>query len=270
MSPILPNDITQTRRHIDLSMRLGQLCANQGVDFLPLTELMLQKFDGGDITGWYTPEGWHGYAVWHQFVADLVTRRQHSIVGSSNTTLLDLQMQGADGSTMFIDSSPYARTITAIGNAHIQGNSAVFDGIGDALRIPDSNDFAFGNADWTIEAQVKFSVLGGIFLIQRSGTGDYFIFDYTGTNLRFQILLGSQILLDLQAAWSPVVGISYKVKVAHKNNVYSLYVDDVQIGNSIPSSVGMPNYAAPLSVGAGDIVPTGFNGSISSLKITSG
>jgi hypothetical protein len=60
----------------------------------------------------------------------------------SNLTYLLLRMNGANASTTFTDSSPYARTATASGNAQITtaeyywgGSSGAFDGTGDYLTI---------------------------------------------------------------------------------------------------------------------------------------
>ena len=50
-------------------------------------------------------------------------------------------MNGADGSTAFVDSGPYAKAVTVFGDARLStaasrfgGSSALFDGNGDALR----------------------------------------------------------------------------------------------------------------------------------------
>lgn len=69
-----------------------------------------------------------------------------------------LHSNGADGGTSFTDSSPAAGSITAEGNAQVDtgqskfgGASALFDGTGDWLSIPnDGNRFDFGSGDFTI------------------------------------------------------------------------------------------------------------------------
>src|SRR5690606_25450842 len=59
------------------------------------------------------------------------------------SVVLLLHMDGADGSTMFIDSSANGLTVTANGNAQIDtaqskfgGAAALFDGNGDYLALP--------------------------------------------------------------------------------------------------------------------------------------
>lgn len=74
-------------------------------------------------------------------------------------TLLLLHMDGTDGSTAFVDSSIYTRTITATGSAQIDTAQSVFGtgsayftgNIADQLRIPDSSDFNLPAVDHTIE-----------------------------------------------------------------------------------------------------------------------
>lgn len=77
-------------------------------------------------------------------------------VAPSNVKLL-LNMNGTNGSTSFADSSAYAQTVTAAGNAQLSTSvkkygtaSAYFDG-SSYLTVPSSNDFAFGTGDFTIE-----------------------------------------------------------------------------------------------------------------------
>ena len=64
----------------------------------------------------------------------------------SQVSLL-LHGDGANGSTTIVDSSPSPKTVTAVGNAQISttqskfgGSSLAFDGAGDYLEAPHSND----------------------------------------------------------------------------------------------------------------------------------
>jgi hypothetical protein len=91
----------------------------------------------------------------------------------TNTVLL-LKGDGANGSTTILDSSKVAggpKTVTAVGNAQIStaiadpfGNSTrgviAFDGTGDRLTTPSDSAFAFGTADFTVEAWIRESSRG--------------------------------------------------------------------------------------------------------------
>lgn len=83
---------------------------------------------------------------------------------SASTLKLLLKMEGGDGSTDFLDSSPSAHTVTANGNAQIDQSeykmgisSYLGDGSGDYLSIPDSTDFSLGSNDFTIECYFKLN-----------------------------------------------------------------------------------------------------------------
>ena len=82
-----------------------------------------------------------------------------------NTKLL-MHFNGTDASTTFTDHSLVPKTITPSGNVQIDtaqskfgGSSALFDGTGDYLTIPDSNDFAFGSEDFTIDFWMRLNAL---------------------------------------------------------------------------------------------------------------
>ncbi len=82
-----------------------------------------------------------------------------------------LHGNGANGSTTITDNSPSPKTVIAVGNAQIStaiadpfGNSAkgviAFDGTGDRLTTISNSAFAFGTADFTVEAWVRESSRG--------------------------------------------------------------------------------------------------------------
>ena len=72
-----------------------------------------------------------------------------------------LHMDGADGSNTFTDEA--GKLWTAAGDAQIHtaqsefgGASASFDGIGDYLTTPDSDNFYLANGNWTIDFWMQF------------------------------------------------------------------------------------------------------------------
>jgi hypothetical protein len=96
---------------------------------------------------------------------------QNSIGGNDQYTKLLLHADGADNSTTFSDSQMiYAnrKTVTASGNAKISttqsefgGSSAYFDGTGDYLSVPDSEDWNFGSGDFTIDFWMRTPSISG-------------------------------------------------------------------------------------------------------------
>lgn len=72
-----------------------------------------------------------------------------------------LHMDGADASTTFTDES--GKTWTRSGDAQIDtaqfkfgGASGLFDGNGDYISTPDSDDFYFGTGDFTVDCWVRY------------------------------------------------------------------------------------------------------------------
>jgi hypothetical protein len=90
-----------------------------------------------------------------------------------------LHGNGTNGSTTITDSSPTPKTVTAVGNAQIStaqskfgGASIAFDGTGDAITVPDSEEFNF-LANFTIET----------FLYANSWPANVYLFgQYQGTD----------------------------------------------------------------------------------------
>lgn len=100
----------------------------------------------------------------------------------SNTSLL-LNMNGANNSTSFNDSSNSGVTVTAYGDAKIStaqskfgGSSAAFDGAGDYLSVPTGGHINFGSGDYCVECWFRMptttGALQGLFGYQDQG-GDY-------------------------------------------------------------------------------------------------
>lgn len=84
--------------------------------------------------------------------------------GNDEYTKLLLHFDGSDGSTTFTDSSSSAHTVTPSGNAQLDTAyykfgtaSGLFDGSGDLLTTPDSEDWNFGSDDFTIEGWVRLN-----------------------------------------------------------------------------------------------------------------
>jgi len=80
------------------------------------------------------------------------------MAGNDVNTLLLIQSDTTDGSTTFTDSSASGRVVTPSGDAHHEvdqtkfGNTSLhFDGFGDYLSVPESEDLDFGSDDFTID-----------------------------------------------------------------------------------------------------------------------
>ena len=120
--------------------------------------------------------------------------RNNRTFGIDSDTLLLLHMNGTSASTTFPDSSQYARTVTAAGNAKIStdyskfgGSSGVFDGNADYVYAAASSDWAIGTGDFCAEGWFRFAsntspVYQGLFEIQSAAlTGIGISYEYSAT-----------------------------------------------------------------------------------------
>jgi len=92
-----------------------------------------------------------------------------------STTKLLLHCDGANDSTVFTDSSPDGRSVTAFGNAKVTTTdpkfgtgAALFDGAGDYLQLASSTDFDLGTV-YTIEFWIKPNSLSSNFGVLHRG-----------------------------------------------------------------------------------------------------
>jgi len=81
-----------------------------------------------------------------------------------------LHMNGVDGSQSFVDDAVGgSHTWTAYGNAQIDtaqskfgGASGLFDGTGDWIDTPDSDDFDVLSGDFTVDLWIKRGAFGTV------------------------------------------------------------------------------------------------------------
>ena len=110
--------------------------------------------------------------VYRRDTGDLLgkTRSSGGDVGDPHfdKVMLLLHMDGADGSTVFTDSSPTPKTVTANGNAQIStaqskfgGGSAHFVGSGGYLTTTNTASLEFGTGDFTVEGWIFCESVAG-------------------------------------------------------------------------------------------------------------
>lgn len=93
--------------------------------------------------------------------------------------VLLLHFDGTHGSTTFTDSSPYAHTCTAVGNAQITtaqsvfgGASVTLDGTGDSVDVTYSSALNLAGADWVVEGRSRLLASSGTqIMVDFRGTG---------------------------------------------------------------------------------------------------
>jgi RHS repeat-associated protein len=195
-----------------------------------------------------------------------------------------LHMNGTDASTSFVDET--GKTWTVAGNTQIDtaqskfgGASALFDGTGDYLSTADSNDFAFGNGDFTIDFWVRLNTLpaSGSYMniwSQYQSAGNYlnfFIYNNAGSySLNIQeYVAGANTLNVGRAITTPAVGQWHHVAYVRSGNNWLFFLNGLQAGTNLTNTVTLTNFSAPVSIG--QIVSAYYlNGSIDEFRVSKG
>jgi hypothetical protein len=200
----------------------------------------------------------------------------------ANTALL---LKGDD----LTDSSSYARTVTAYGNAAATGtakygvNSLAFDGSGDYLRVAGSSAFAFPG-DFTLEAWVYFNAASASFdgaygacLMATYPTGQGgnqgWQLRINGTSTAFNTINVYTGTTDLN--WSATFNLNqwHHVAVTRSGSSIRAFVDGVQVGSTVNNSDDMsPGATTDLWIGQLNASPYLFslNGRLDDLRVTKG
>lgn len=186
-------------------------------------------------------------------------------------TQLFLEMDGANGSTTITNSGVSSHTVTANGNAQLKTAvkkfgtaSCYFDGTGDYLTVPDSDDWNLGSDRFTVDLWVRFEAItqDQCFFGQRSG-GDSFQleFDFNNDLLRWWVIVGGSDFIKWEESWNPSTNTWYHIAIIRgwggDVNTWSMCVDGVSLATlsdslAVADSTGVLNIARS-GVGTGPL-----------------
>jgi len=188
-----------------------------------------------------------------------------------------LHGDGADGSTEIFDSSLNPKTVTAVGNAQIStteskfnGSSLKFDGSGDYVATPDSEDF-YLPGDFTIEAWVYPTSSTGIHIIVAQWR------EQGGSDRNFSIRSDDGIFYMNRAGTNRSVSLGAfslnqwtHFAISVENGTCYGFINGVLQDSNSNFTAAANNSTEPLGIGAygnGDYV---FEGYIDEFRITKG
>jgi len=231
-----------------------------------LTNASFEDWAGGPDN---PPDGWG--------ISPEMTIARATDITDSYTKLL-LHCNGEDGSTAFIDSSPYDHTVSANGDAQIDtaqykfaGASGLFDGSGDFLEIPDSDDWNFGAGDFTMDFWVRFN---------DTDSENYFYNQYTGPsdNVRFSLSPTNNLIFRSKSSgeeqayyyynWTYSTGVWHHIALVRNGSNLYLFIDgDSKTWTDIYTAINtntLPDVSAELKIGEY------LNGWIDELRVSKG
>lgn len=180
-----------------------------------------------------------------------------------------------DSSASAHEPSAVGGTIIRSGEAKEGGSSGFFDGIDDRVVVEDSHDWAFGQADFTIDFYVNFDSLQGIqYIFSQKGDGNY---NYAGLGLwNHGGTLKWYFPVKVNNGWSMygeivdnglTVNKWYHVAVVRSGNQVLFFRDGVLLGTIAAGNY--PDYAFSLEIGAFNGSSL-FNGKLDEFRISKG
>lgn len=201
-------------------------------------------------------------------------------------TKLLLHCDGSDGSTTFVDSSFSGKSITAVGNAQIDtaqykfgGASGLFDGDGDYLSVPDSDDWYFGTGAFTVDFWVRFNSLpssgAAQFLYnQRQSTNDAIEINLTNNSGTYQwifkVTSGGGAIITLTCNTTISASTWYHIALTRNGNDFKFFQNGAQIGSTLTDTDAVPNLSASIDIGRWSGNGYYFNGWLDEFRISKG
>jgi hypothetical protein len=191
---------------------------------------------------------------------------------SGTNTLLNFTNGGIIDNAMMND-------LETVGNAQIStsvskfgGGSMYFDGTGDYLQIPNSQNFVFGAGNWTVECWVYLNSTarqGFVALENSSGTNVAWELGLNAST-KFRVLVqtsAGQVVID--GTTTPTTGVWYHLAAVRNGSTVTLYVNGTSEATGSVSTNAIVAESSPVFVGQ---YGYGFqmNGYIDDLRITKG
>lgn len=200
--------------------------------------------------------------------------------------------EGTNGSTAFVDESGSPHTMTANGNAQITtsqfkmgAGAAAFDGTGDFISSPDSNDWWISNnggnaAKFTVELFARFLVkqTSQALIGQWDNAGAVgnccWFFNITGSGSLQFTDVNSTSQQTLSAPFAPTLGQWYHLAADRDaSNKMRIYVDgSMLISGTNPNTWNNSTNSLTIGrIGTGTTFSSSdFNGNMDEIRITAG
>jgi len=195
--------------------------------------------------------------------------------GNDSYTKLLLHCDGVDESTSFPDDSSSAHSPVAQADAQVDTaqqkfgtGSALLDGTGDYIKVPDSADWDFGTGDFTIDCWVRFADTATGTICARIST-NYFYWSREGSSSwRFRDYGGS---IDFSRSFSNTIDTWYHVAIVREGSNFKMYLNGVQQGATYTSSASMLDRTASLDIGhMTENAGYALNGHIDEFRVSKG
>ncbi len=196
------------------------------------------------------------------------------------SVVLLLDFAGNDGDTNITDLSNSGHVDTFNDGAEVDTalqflntNSVLLDGVFDAVSFPDSADWDFGTADFTIEFGARLSLVSSIrSFISNYGGGSTassgWVVQYQHSDTTLKFFRGDTPLAT--ETWAPVVDTWYHIAVSREGTNLRLFVDGVQLGSTTTDSSEFAGATQTLVIGGLTTTLQEVAGNIAAVRVTKG
>ncbi|MFA7209782.1 MAG: LamG domain-containing protein, partial [Parcubacteria group bacterium] len=156
--------------------------------------------------------------------------------------------------------------------------SYYFDGNGDYLSLPDSDDWNFGGGDFTIDLWTKFNSLTDQGILGQQNLSDSannrFILSFNNLQKRlyFNISSGGP-LMTMYTSWNPSANTWYHLAVSKNNGEWHMFINGAAQYIEGNTNIQMPDLNGILTVGhhiTGSGADLYYNGYIDELRVSKG
>ena len=213
-----------------------------------------------------------------------------NICFAARSCVLLCHFNGVDGATTYISDDVNRRKATFVASAHLEQDQKKFgttslataSATSDYITFPDSSDWAFGTADFTIDFWVYFNTL------QTDGTFMTFLDQYQDVNNRAGLYLYSpggagnpyQMIWRVVSASVTIIdrysnnltlstGQWYHFALTKSNGNYYFFLAGIQSG-TVADSVSVPNFSGSMYIGQRGDASRYLNGYIDEPRIVTG
>lgn len=181
----------------------------------------------------------------------------------------------ADGTT-FTDES--GKTWTANGNVNCVGikfdGMGWFDGNGDYITTPDSDDFHFGTGDFSADFWVKIPSGTQHTIFEQAVDSNNFQICYLDSNIIiYTCYSASAYVMRVTAPFTISPNTWYHIALARSGSTFYIFVDGVsQTVTVTHGSVGgtIPNFGASMKLGYGSVIAIYLKGWLDEYRISKG
>jgi hypothetical protein len=193
-----------------------------------------------------------------------------------------LHGDGTNGSTTITDSSRFANTVTAVGNAQIStaqskfsGASIAFDGTGDYLIPTASNIVDFGTADFTIEGWFYLNALGSnrCFIDGRSaGINNQVLCQVTTDNrIKFGAIVSGSVSYFVESTSTFSANTWIHIAISRQSTTLRLFFNG-ELQSNVSNSTNFTSGTNRPTIGATGFSPGDqpWNGYMDEIRITKG